>query len=90
MERLYAYNGALAVLGISLGLNALPSLAAGERSIPLLLIAVGSSGMTIGAVYESLSTDPVEFEISAGAFLALIAAACLSLIGTLLELIITP
>ena len=89
MKRLYAYQGALAVIGVSLGLNALPSLVAGERSIPLLLIAVGSSGMIIGAIYESLSTDPSEFEISAGALLVMLAAACLSLVGTLLEFLIT-
>jgi len=89
VERLYAYNGALAVIGISLGLNAVPSLVAGEQSLPLLLLGIGSIGMVLGAVYESLSTDPAEFEVSAGALLALIVAACLSLTGTILEFLIT-
>lgn len=90
MERLHLYNGALAIIGVSFGLHSLPPLIAGEQSIPLLLMAVGSTGMIIAAVYESISTDPAEFEISAGALFALAAAACLSLTGTILEFLLTP
>ena len=90
MERLYVYNGALAIVGISLGFNAVPSLLAGERSVSLLLIAVGSCGMIVAAVYQSLTTDPAEFTISTGALLTLIGAACLSLAGTALEFLTTP
>ncbi|WP_135829313.1 hypothetical protein [Halorussus halobius] len=90
MERLYTYNAALAVIGVSMGLQAIPSLVAGERSIPLLLLAVGASGLVVAAVYDSLSTDPAEFEVSGGVLLVLVAGACLSLAGTVLELLITP
>lgn len=89
MERLYVYNGALTVIGVSFGLNAMPSLIAGERTIPLLLMAIGSVVIILSAIYGSLSTDPAEFEVSTGAVFALIVAACLSLTGTLLELLIT-
>ncbi|MDS0293084.1 hypothetical protein [Halogeometricum luteum] len=85
MERLYVYSGALAVIGVSVGSPAVRSLAAGDRSIPVLLVAVGGGWMVVGAVYESLRTDPDEFRVPAAVLFALVGAACLSLLGTLLS-----
>ncbi|QCC52186.1 hypothetical protein [Halapricum salinum] len=85
MERLYVYNGALAVIGLSLGLPAMGSLIAGNYSIPVLLMAIGGGGMIVGAGYESLRTDPNEFTISVAALFALVGAACMSLLGAILS-----
>ncbi|MDS0294007.1 hypothetical protein [Halogeometricum luteum] len=87
MERLYIYSGALAVIGLSIGLPAALSVLSGDHSIPLLLMTVGGAGMTIVAGYESLQRDPDSFEISASLLFALIAAACLSVLGTALSLL---
>ena len=84
MERLYVYNGALAVVGFSLAFQAVLSLLAGEQSIPLLLMAIGGAGTVLGASYESLRTDPEEFTVSTTALVALVGAACVSLLGTVL------
>ena len=85
MERLYVYNGALAVIGLSLGLPAMSTLVAGNYSIPVLLMAIGGCGTIVGAGYESLRTDPSEFTISAAALFALVGAAFISLLGALLS-----
>ena len=89
MERLYLYNGALAVLGLSFLLNAVASFADGGSNVLILLFAVSGSGLIVGAGYESLRSDPTEFEISAGALFALIGGACVSLLGTLAEVLTT-
>lgn len=85
MERLYIYNSALAVIGLSLGFPAVRSLISGDHSIPILLMAVGGGGMIVSAGYESLRTDPDEFKISVAALFTLVGAACLSLLGTVLS-----
>lgn len=85
MERLHVYSGALAVIGLSIGLPAVRSLAAGEHGIPTLLVVVGGGWTVVGAVYESLRTDPDEFRIPAAVLLVLVGAAGLSLLGTLLS-----
>ena len=85
MERLYIYNGALAVIGFLLGFPAVRSLIDGDHSIPVLLLAIGGGGMIVSASYESLRTDPDEFEISAAALFVLVGAACLTLLGTVLS-----
>jgi Na+/citrate or Na+/malate symporter len=85
MKRLYVFNGALVIIGLSLGLPAAQSLIVGDHSIPVLLMALGGGGMIVSAGYESLRTDPEEFTISAAALFALVGAACLSLLGTLLS-----
>ena len=85
MERLYIYNGALAVIGFSLGFPAVRSLIDGDHSIPVLLLAIGGGGMIVTAGYESLRTDPEEFNISATALFAVVGAACVILLGTILS-----
>jgi uncharacterized membrane protein YjjP (DUF1212 family) len=85
MQRLYIYNGALAVIGASLGGPAVRSLMAGDWGISLLLMTIGGCGMILGAGYESLRTDPNEFTISTGLLILLVGAACMSLLGTLLS-----
>ncbi|RJX44849.1 hypothetical protein DM826_01725 [Halonotius aquaticus] len=87
MERLYIYTGAFAVIGLSVGGPATRSLAAGDHSIPILLMAIGGAGMTVTAVYEALETDPEEFIASAISIFALVGAACLTLLGTVLSAI---
>ncbi|VTT85389.1 hypothetical protein DM2_271 [Halorubrum sp. DM2] len=85
MERLYVFNGAFAVIGLSIGVPAARSLAAGDHGIGVLLMAVGGVGLVATAGYESLRTDPEEFTASGGALLLLIGAACLTLLGTVLS-----
>jgi hypothetical protein len=57
MDRLYAYNGAVAVIGLCLFVPAVVSVAAGECSTSTLLVTVGGSGTISGAVYRSLRGD---------------------------------
>jgi len=85
MERLYIYNGALAVIGFSLGFPAVRSLIAGDHSISVLLLAIGGGGMIVTAGYELLRTDPDEFNISTAALFAVVGAACVILLGTILS-----
>ena len=85
MEDLYLYTGSFAVIGTSIGGPAVASVVAGERSIPILLMAIGGVGMLAVAGYESLRTDPAEFTASPLALLALVGAACLTLLGTVLS-----
>ena len=61
MEDLYIYTGSFAVIGASIGGPAVGSLIAGDRSIPILLMAIGGAGMLATAGYELLRTDPEEF-----------------------------
>jgi len=85
MKRLYVYNGAFAVIGLSIGFQATLSVFSGEYSLPILLMLSGGSGMVLIAIYESLQTDPDEFRISAAALFGVIGAACLTLLGTILS-----
>ncbi|NKE37737.1 hypothetical protein GWG54_18390 [Natronococcus sp. JC468] len=85
MEDLYIYTGSIAVLGVLLGGPAVGSLIAGDRSIPILLTAIGGGGMLVTAGYNSLRTDPEEFTVPAIGLLLLVAAVCLTLIGTVLS-----
>jgi hypothetical protein len=41
MEDLYSYTGLSAVIGASMGGPAIGSLIAGDRNIPILLMAIG-------------------------------------------------
>ena len=50
-------------------------------------MAIGGAGMTVTAVYEALETDPEEFIASAISIFALVGAACLTLLGTVLSAI---
>ena len=84
MEDLYLYTGSFAVIGASVGGPAVASLVAGDRSIPILLMATGGVGMLAVAGYESLQTDPEEFTAPPIVLLALVGAACLTLLGTVL------
>lgn len=85
MEDLYIYTGSFAVIGTSVGGPAVNSLIAGDRSIPILLMAIGGSGMLVITGYESLRTDPKEFTAPAIGLLVLVGAACLTLFGTILS-----
>ena len=85
MEDLYVYTGSFVVIGGSIGGPAVGSLIAGDRSIPILLMAIGGGGMLAVAGYESLRTDPEEFTTSPIALLMLVGAACLTLLGTVLS-----
>jgi hypothetical protein len=85
MERLYIYTGSFVVIGVSVGGPATRSLAAGDYSIPILLVAIGGAGMVVNAVYEALITDPKEFTVSAVSIFAVVGAACLALLGTVLS-----
>ena len=89
MERFYLYQGSLAVLGLSFLLNAGAPLAAGDWSLVPLLFAVSGSGLLLGAGYELLRTDPTEFTISAGALFIISSGACLSLILTVLDIVLS-
>ena len=64
MKRLHVYAGAIAVIGLSFGVDSTLSLAAGKSSLPLWLMAVGGDGMVLAAVYEVMTTDPADFRIS--------------------------
>jgi hypothetical protein len=85
MNRLYVYNGAIAVIGLCLFVPAVVSITAGEYSIPILLLTVGGGGMVSSAIYRSLRDDHEEFNISAGWLLLMIGVACLSVFGTILS-----
>jgi len=87
MDRLYAYNGAVAVIGLCLFVPAVVSVAAGEYSTPTLLGTVGGGGMVSGAIYRSLRGDHEEFTISAGRLLLMLSLACLSVLVTVLSVI---
>jgi hypothetical protein len=82
MNRLYIYNGAIAVIGLCLFVPAVVSIAADEYSIPILLLTVGGGGMVSGAIYRSLRVDQEEFNISVGWLLLMIGLACLSVFAT--------
>ncbi|TKX81619.1 hypothetical protein [Halorubrum sp. SD626R] len=85
MEDLYIYTGSTAVIGASVGGPAVSSFFAGDRSIPILLMAIGGCGMLVSAGYSLLRTDPEEFTASAASLLLLVAAACLALLETVLS-----
>ena len=85
MEDLYVYTGSFVVIGASIGGPAAGSFIAGDRSIPILLMAIGGGGMLAIAGYESLQTDPEEFAASPIVLLVLVGAACLTLLGTVLS-----
>jgi hypothetical protein len=63
MQRLYLYDGSMAIVGVVLGFDAALDLAAGQSSIPLWLMAVGGGGMVVSALYEAITTDPDDFSI---------------------------
>ncbi|MDB2226438.1 hypothetical protein PM023_17645 [Halorubrum ezzemoulense] len=65
MEDLYIYTGSFVVIGASIGGPAVGSLIAGDRSIPILLMAIGGAGMLATAGYDLLRTDPEKFTTSA-------------------------
>ena len=81
MKRLYIYTGSFIVIGGSVGGPATRSLAAGEYSIPILLMTIGGAGMIANAVYKALKTDPEEFTASALSTFALAGAACLAVLS---------
>lgn len=85
MNRLYMYNGAIAVIGLCMFVPAVISIAGGEYSIPILLLTVGGGGMVSSAIYRSLRDNNEEFNISAGWLLLIIGVACLSVFGTVLS-----
>jgi hypothetical protein len=53
-------------------------------------MAIGGAGMIVTAVYESLRTDPEEFTTSAITLFALVGAACMAVLGTILSAISGP
>lgn len=63
MNRLYLYHVATLIGGAALGIPAVVSANAGERSIPIVLRAVGGCGMAIAAIYEVFTGDPAEFTV---------------------------
>lgn len=87
MQRLYVYNGALAIIGVSLGLGPVLTLKNGESSIVLWLMAVSGGGMVVGAVYESMTTDPDSYSINTSALLGLVFAALLALASIVIRLV---
>jgi hypothetical protein len=87
MQRLYVYNGALAIIGVSLGLKAGFYLIAGQSSIILWLMAVAGCGMVVGAVYEAMTTDPDGYSINTYALFGLVFAALLALSSIVLQLL---
>ena len=87
MDRLYAYNGAVGVIGLCLFVPAVVSVAAGEYSTPTLLVTVGGGGMVSGAIYRSLRGDREEFTISARRLLLMLSLACLSVLAAVLSVI---
>ncbi|KTG09047.1 hypothetical protein AUR64_14695 [Haloprofundus marisrubri] len=89
MERLYLYNGALAVLGLSFLFNSGATIAGGDVDIISILFLLSGGGMVLGAVYESLRTDPAEFTISAGALMVIVGGACLSFVAIVLDIVTT-
>jgi hypothetical protein len=85
VRRRHVYHGALATVGLCLGLPAAWSLGAGDRSVPIALMAVGGLGTAVGAGYESLRTDGVD--VSAARLLVLVGAASLGLVATVLSVV---
>lgn len=85
MQRLYIRNGALAVVGASLGAPAVRSVIAGDWSIPILLMTIGGCGLVLGAVYQLLRVDPDDFTVSTSMLVLNIGAACLAFFGALLS-----
>ncbi|AZQ14815.1 hypothetical protein DOS48_08230 [Halorubrum sp. PV6] len=85
MKDLYIYTGSFVVIGASVGGPAVGSLIAGDRRIPILLMAIGGAGMLATAGYEWLRTDPEAFTAPAISLLALAGSACLCFLGTVLS-----
>ena len=89
MERLYVYQGAFAVLGVSFLLNASAAFAAGEWDLVPVIFGISGSGLVLSSGFESIRTDPSEFTISAGSLFVMVGAACLSLLLTVLDVAIS-
>mgnify|MGYP007025104455 CR=1 FL=1 len=87
LNRLDAYNGAGAVIGLCLFVPAVLSVAAGEYSIAILLVTVGGGGTVSGAIYRSLRGDHEEFTISAERLPLMLSLACLSALATVVSVI---
>ncbi len=63
MKRLYIYNVALAIVGASLGGPAVANYCHGEGYLKIAY-DYGGCGLVLGAVYQSLQTDPDDFNLS--------------------------
>lgn len=87
MQRLYVYNGALAVIGVSLGLEATLALIAGQSRITLWLMALGGSGMVVAAVYEAVTTDPDGYSVNTYALFGIVFAALLGLTSIVFQFV---
>jgi NAD kinase len=87
MQRLYLYNGSMAIIGLVIGPVATFDLVAGQSSISLWLMAVGGDGMVVAAVYETITTDPDDFSINTYALLGFLFAALLCLASAILQLV---
>ena len=85
MQRLYIYDGALVVIGATLGVPAVRSVTTGVWSLPLLLMTVGGCGLVLAAGSHSVRTDPDEFTVSTRQLALNVGAACLALLGTVLS-----
>lgn len=86
MHRLYIYHGSLSIIGAVFGVNALLSVAARGSSLPVILMALGGSGMVITSIYEVLTTEPADFTIKAYAIFAVVLGALLALLGVALQI----
>jgi hypothetical protein len=87
VRRFYVYLGTLVVIGLAWSVDAVVSLAAGERGVWTILLGVGGVMILLGAIHRARTTDPETFEISPYALGALLLAAALVLTGTFLQLL---
>ncbi|GAA0652031.1 hypothetical protein [Salarchaeum japonicum] len=83
MERLYVYDGALALIGLSVIVQ---TAVTGDNAALTAFVAVSGGAMVVGAGYDALRRDPAEFAVPAGAVLALVVAAGIAVCGALLNL----
>ncbi|MEE6211053.1 hypothetical protein U3A55_12950 [Salarchaeum sp. III] len=83
MERLYVYNGALAVIGVAVVVQ---TAVTGGSTLLTAFVAASGGAMVVGAGYDAVRRDPAEFTVPAGAVFALVVAAGVALLGALLNL----
>lgn len=85
VNRALLYHGSWLVVGVCTAVPALLSIRAGEFGIGTLLMAVGGVGLVLGVGYERRFRDAPDPELPAGVLFALVFAAALTLVGTVLS-----
>ena len=78
VRRFYILTGTLAMIGMSIGLDATLDLRAGESGILLWIVLLSGLLIVVGAVYGTLTGDPDEYKINGYWLVSLLLAALLS------------